>query len=238
MGHCPENTMVSFAKAVALGADWVELDVHLTRDGALAVIHDDTLDRTTTGRGFVRDHTLAELKQLDAGSWFAPQYAGERIPALDEVLAWARGHGVMVDVEIKNAPFRYPGIEEAVVGALDRHNMGEHAIVISFDHSTVRRVKALDPRVATGVLYAARPVDPLGLAQRADADALLPHWAYVTPEDVRTAHAAGLAVMPWVSSDPRVLKDLIEAGVDAIGTNHPDVLRRIVDQEAVQGRAT
>jgi glycerophosphoryl diester phosphodiesterase len=238
MGYCPENTMASFARAVELGADWVELDVHLARDGALAVIHDDTLDRTTTGTGFVKDHTLPELKRLDAGSWFAPQYAGERIPSLDEVLAWAREQGVTVDVEIKSAPFRYSGIEEAVVGALERHGMSENAIVISFDHGAVQRVKALDPRVATGVLYAARPVDQVDLARRADADALLPHWAYVTPADVRAAHAAGLAVLPWVSSDPRVLKSLIEACVDGIGTNHPDVLRRIVDEARGQPGAS
>src|SRR5919204_3658410 len=89
MGYCPENTMISFARAVELGADWVELDVHLTRDGALAVIHDETLERTTNGKGLVREHTLDELKRLDAGSWFAPAYAGERIPSLDEELASA-----------------------------------------------------------------------------------------------------------------------------------------------------
>ncbi len=229
MGYCPENTMASFERAVALGADWVELDVHLTRDRALAVIHDETVDRTTNGQGLVKDRTMAELHQLDAGAWFGAEFAGQRIPTLDEVLAWARRLGVVVDIEIKNAPVFYAGIEQAVVAALDRHAMAERAIVISFDHPAVRRVKALDERVATGVLYAGRPVDPVGLARGADADALLPHWAYVTAEDVAAAHAAGIAVAPWVSSDPAVLAHLVRAGVDAIGTNHPDVLRRVVD---------
>ena len=103
-------------------------------------------------------------------------------------------------------------------------------IVIGFDHPTVRTVKALDSRITTGVLYAARPVDAVELARRANADALLPHWAYVTADDVATAHAAGLAVAPWISSDPAVLTRLVQAGVDAIGTNHPDVLRRILDE--------
>jgi glycerophosphoryl diester phosphodiesterase len=125
------------------------------------------------------------------------------------------------------------GIEEAVVAALDAQQMAEQVIVISFDHRAVKRVKALDPRIATGVLYAGRPVDAgLELAQQANADALLPHWAYVTSEDVRAAHAANLSVAPWATSDPAILTRLIEAGVDGIGTNHPDVLRRILSERA------
>jgi glycerophosphoryl diester phosphodiesterase len=231
MGHCPENTFVSFARALELGADWIELDVHLTRDGGLAVIHDELVDRTTDGHGLVKDHTLAELKRLDAGAWFGPEFAGQRIPSLDEVLVWARARNTVVDIEIKNAPIYYTDIEEAVVESLDRCGMAEQVIVISFDHRSVQRVKALDPRVVTGVLYAARPTDAgLGLARAAQADAVLPHWAYITPEDVRIAHEAGLAVAPWATSDPQVLKGLIAAGVDAIGTNHPDVLRGILSE--------
>src|SRR4029453_862568 len=100
-----------------------------------------------------------------------------------------------------------------------------------FDHVAVQRVKLLDPRVATGVLYAGRPVDAgVHLARQAGAEALLPHYSYVTVEDVQTAHAAGLAVAPWASSDPAVLRHLVQIGVDAMGTNHPDVMRRIVDE--------
>jgi glycerophosphoryl diester phosphodiesterase len=229
MGHCPENTLASFERGLELGADWIELDVHMSRDGVLVVIHDETVDRTTNGHGLVRDHSLAELKALDAGSWFGPEYAGQRIPTLDEVLAWARQRNTIVDIEIKNAPIFYAGIEAAIIEALDRYDMAERVIVISFDHAAVQSLKALDARIATGVLYAGRPVDAgAGMARAARADAVLPHWAYVTAEDVGAAHAAGLSVAPWVSSDPEVLRQLIAAGVDAIGTNHPDVLRDVL----------
>src|ERR1700680_1196286 len=180
MGHRPENTFASFEHALELGADWIELDVHLTRDGALAVIHDESVDRTTDGHGLVKDHTLAELKRLDAGAWFGPEFAGQRIPALDEVLIWAREGNTVVDIEIKNAPIYYAGIEEAVVESLDRAGMAEQVIVISFDHRSVQRTKALETRIVTGVLYSARPTDAgVGLARAAQADAVLPHWAYV-----------------------------------------------------------
>jgi glycerophosphoryl diester phosphodiesterase len=235
MGYRPENTMTSFAHALELGADWIECDVHLSSDGAVVVIHDETLDRTTNGHGLVKDHTLAELEALDAGAWFSAEYASERIPTLDELLGFARDRRTVVDIEIKNAPLYYAGIEDAVVAALDRNDMSENAIVISFDHAAVQRVKALDSRVATGVLYAGRPVDAgVHLARQTSADALLPHWAYVTAEDVQTAHAAGLAVAPWATSDPDILRRLVQVGVDGIGTNHPDVLRGII-QDVLEG---
>jgi glycerophosphoryl diester phosphodiesterase len=218
MGHCPENTLISFERGLELGADWIELDVHLSRDGALIVIHDETLDRTTNGHGLVRDHTLAELRTLDAGS-------GQHILTLGEVLAWARERETIVDIEIKNAPVYYAGIEDKVVAAVSAASMTDDVIVISFDHAAVKRVHELEPRITTGVLYACRPIDAgVGLARAAGADAVLPHWAYVRREDVASAHAAGLSVAPWTTSDPQAMRQLIACGVDAIGTNHPDIL--------------
>src|SRR5581483_12322279 len=123
MGHCPENTLAAFERAAMLGATWVELDVHLSADDQLVVIHDERLERTTNGQGDVREHTLAELRALDAGAWFGPGYAGQRIPTLDEVLDWARRRQIAVDVEIKNAPCYYAGIEAAVLACVDRHAM-------------------------------------------------------------------------------------------------------------------
>jgi glycerophosphoryl diester phosphodiesterase len=227
MGYCPENTLASFERAAALGATWVELDVHLSQDGSLVVIHDERLERTTSGHGLVRDHDLESLQRLDAGAWFGPDFGGLRIPTLDEVLDWARRRDVGVDVEIKNAPLFYDGIEAAVLATVERHAMRERVLISSFDHPAVQRLKALEPRLLTGVLYSCRPADPLALARQAGADVLLPHWTFVTPDDVAAAHAAGLAVATWTTSDPSVLRSLIAAGVDAIATNHPDVLRAV-----------
>ena len=223
MGHCPENTLAAFDRAAELGASWVEFDVHLSADGVPVVIHDELLDRTTNGHGLVRDHSLAELRALDAGAWYGPNYAGQRIPNLDDVLDWARWRGISVDVEIKNAPLYYEGIEALVLAALDRHAMLSQALVSSFDHPAVQRLKRLEPRVLTGVLYGCRPADPVALACQASADVLLPQWAYVTAADVAAAHSAGLAVGTWTTSDPSTLRQLIAAGVDAVITNHPDV---------------
>ena len=226
-GYAPENTFASFELALEQGADVVELDVHLSRDGTVVVIHDERLERTTDGRGLVQEHSLAELRRLDAGTWFDPRFAGQRIPTLDEVLEWAAGRTPLA-IEIKNGPLFYEGIEARIVELLERHRMRERALVISFDHHALGRLRALDPSVATGVLYFGRPLDPVLLAGAVGAQVLEPHWSFVTAQDVTLAHAAGLRVSAWATSDPRVLAGLVETGVDGIATDHPDVLVRLL----------
>jgi glycerophosphoryl diester phosphodiesterase len=229
-GYAPENTFASFKLGLEQGADLLELDVHLSRDGEPVVIHDEALDRTTDGRGLVVEHTLAELRQLDAGAWFGPQFAGQRIPTLDEVLAWARERTCLA-IEIKNAPSFCPGIEAKIVALLDRHDMRRRALVISFDHQALRCLGELAPGLLTGAIYACRPVDQVALARAAGARVLEPQWSFVTPEDVAAAHAAGLRVNTWSTSNAAVLRHLVDAGVDAITTNHPDVLLRALNPE-------
>src|SRR3712207_4357995 len=154
-GYAPENTMVSFERALALRADAIECDVHPTSDGKLVVIHDPTLDRTTSGQGFVSAHTSEQIRALDAGSWFDPSFADERVPLLDEVLDWARGRTKVV-IEIKQGPIFYPNVVELLIDVLDRTQMRGVVLVISFDHYSVQRLKQRAPDVTTGVLYAAR----------------------------------------------------------------------------------
>lgn len=227
MGHAPENTMVSFEMGLALGADWMELDVQLSRDGELVVIHDPTVDRTTNGTGFVRDLSLQELRQLDAGSWFGPEFAGARIVTLSEVLDWARGRTRLI-IEIKNGPIFYPGIAERVVACVRDHDMLRDVMVISFDHCAVRQTKDLEPALRTGILYVGRVAEPEILAVQSGAEVLMPLSAYVTEDLVTSAHAAGLGVSTWTVNEPDEMRRLISLGVDGIGTNYPDRLRALV----------
>ncbi len=225
-GHAPENTMASFERGLALGAHVVETDVHLSRDDEVVVIHDETVDRTTDGHGLVRDLTVDELQALDAGSWFDPRFAGQRIPTLDEVCAWARER-VPLAIEIKNGPIYYPGIASKVVGILRAYDMLRQAIVISFDHYVLREVKMLAPDVVTGLLYVGRLVDPVGAARAAGADAIHSQWAYTTPDLVQTVHAAGLAVSAWTANDVRQLRVLDQIGVDSIASDFPDLFDQV-----------
>jgi glycerophosphoryl diester phosphodiesterase len=207
----PENTLRSFARALAVGVAAVELDVQLTKDGRLAVIHDETLDRTTNGQGRVKDFTLGELKRLDAGR-------GEPIPSLEEVFDLVQGKGHLV-VELKQ-----PEAGGALLDFFRERRAFELATVISFWHPAVKALKEAEPRLTTGVLMVGCPADPVGLARAADADALILQYAYVTPDLVAAAHNHGLLVYVWNIDDTDTLKPYLTMNLDGIGSNRPGVL--------------
>ena len=222
--ECPENTLASFRSAIELGVDVIECDVHRTDDGALAVIHDHLIDRTTDGSGLVRDYTMAELKRFDAGSWKDPKFANERIPSLDEVLEVAKGN-VGVAIEIKNLPLPYAGIEEAVVDAVRNAGMEQEVVVISFDHRAVKRIGELEPEITTGVLEASRPVDVLRVMDDADADIFCPHWAAIDPATAAEIHDAGKLLGVWTVDDGFSLAWSKALPANAIYTNKPREIR-------------
>jgi glycerophosphoryl diester phosphodiesterase len=207
----PENTLRSFKRALSMGVAAVELDVQLTKDGRLAVIHDKTLDRTTNGRGPVKDFTLAELQRLDAGR-------GEPVPSLEQVFNLVKGKAHLV-VEMK-----HPEAGPALLHFFRQHQAFEFARVISFWHPAVKALKEQEPRLMTGVLLVGCPVDPVGLARAAQADALILQYTYVTPELVAAAHTHGLQVYIWNIDDPDELKPYLAMNLDGIGSNCPDVL--------------
>jgi len=222
-GCAPENTLAAFREGLAQGADMIELDVQLTADGRVVAMHDDTLDRTTNGHGPLARCRLAELKRLDAGSWFAPRFAGEPIPTLDEVLAWAKGRAPLF-IEIKHDDTPDPALDAAVVGRVAAHGLMDRVMVISFDHAALRRVRSQAPGLALGALYWEPVADSVGLAREIGAQAVMPGCELVTPELVAACHAAGLAVSVW--GEEADYAALIAAGVDCINADHPAQVRR------------
>jgi len=204
----PENTLRSFARALAVGVAAVELDVQLTRDGRLAVIHDETLDRTTNGKGRVKDFTLGELQRLDAGR-------GEPVPSLEEVFDLVQGKAHLV-VELK---------QPEAAGALRRFFQDRRAFafatVISFWHPAVKTLKETEPRLNTGVLMVGCPADPVGLARAALADTLVLNYRYVNRELADAAHRQDIRVIVWNIDDPEILKPYLAMNLDAICTNRP-----------------
>ncbi len=222
-GHAPENTLAAFRRAVELGARFIETDLQLSRDSRLVAIHDDTLDRTTNGRGPVNRLTLAELRELDAGSWFGPQFAGERIPTLQEILQFARETDVVFYLEIKSSSGAW-GMEHTVVGALREAQEVVRPVVLSFDHDTLAAVRRIEPTLMTGFLFQWPLEDAVDLAIRAGARQLAPHGDQVTPELVTAARHNNLQVVTWTINAPAQMRALISAGVDGIMTDYPDRL--------------
>lgn len=227
MGHRPENTMASFELAREMGADAVECDVHLSKDGHLIVMHDEAVDRTTNGHGAIADLTLAEIKQLDAGTKYAPEYAGEPVPTLEELLTWAKGRlPVVIELKLGKDAVR---IAEACIALVDRLEMGDHVAFISFDHFVPREIKKRRPHWQVGLLYVARLVDPVGAAGAALANGLLPQWQFLTPDLVEAAHRERLWVGVWSPSTETELRYAIANGADMIGTNYPDRLVALLE---------
>jgi len=200
-GTCPENTLVAFARAAALGAHMVELDAQLTRDGEVVVMHDWTLERTTDGAGRVCERPLGEIRRLDAGAWFGPAFRGTRVPTLAEVLAAV---GLPVNVELK--PVGDDGLEARAlaVGALER-----------------LRARAADASLA--VLWDSGPVaDAVARAERVAARALHLRKDYVTPGALAAAAAARLPVRAWTVNERGEIDRLVAAGVEGIFTDFPE----------------
>ncbi|HUO65451.1 MAG TPA: glycerophosphodiester phosphodiesterase family protein [Terriglobales bacterium] len=231
----PENSLLAFRNAVALGADFIEFDVHLSRDGEVMVIHDATLDRTTTGSGPVKDRTAAELKafRLKDRSGVVTQ---EAIPTLDEVVAVAAQGRRRMLLEIKTDPSkaRYPGIEEKVLAILDRHAMAPSTIVMSFEAPTWRRVRELRPDIATCALYSARMLSGSSLAaeletlRAAGVGFIAVERTAVDAGAVAQAQQAGIGLGAWTANDPADMKRLIGAGVGILITDQPDAAKTLL----------
>jgi len=229
--HAPENTMASFAQGVQLGADAIELDVHLSRDGHLIVMHDPKVSRTTNGHGHIKDMTLAEIKQLDAGAWFNDQFRGERVPTLVEVLDWAKGRIPFI-VEIKGDPQPAVGIEEKIVKLLCAYDLLDDTLIISFHHPALLRIKELEPRLVTAISYLAQLIDPVAAVRAANANGALGHASCWTPEMVTQVRAAGIAALTWYTEKytPEGMQSLMELGLDGILIDYPGQLRDNIQQ--------
>jgi glycerophosphoryl diester phosphodiesterase len=228
-GHAPENTLAAFKKAIALGATFIETDLHLSRDARFVAIHDATLNRTTNGQGSVHDLTLAELRKLDAGSWFGSEYAGERIPTLEEILVFSKKNDVVFYLELK--PGGSWGGEHALIGALRESGEIPRAVVISFDASIVLSLRKIEPTLMTGLLYDGQIENPVEKAVEVGARQLLVRGDLVTPSLLIEARKKDLQVVCWTVNHPAHMRLLIAAGADGIMSDYPDRLVATLKKE-------
>jgi len=225
-GLAPENTLVAMQRAHAEGAGAAELDVQVTADGAVVLMHDASLRRTTGDDRDLADVTLADLRRLEAGRWFAEEFAGEPVPTLAEVLAWARGR-LVLNIEIK-VTGRSPEIAGKVVALITAAGAEDRCFVTSFDRATVEEVKRLAPGLRTGLIFAVTYPDDVFTA---GWEILSCQHTGVNAAFVRQAHRADKQVHVWTVNDPERMKALLGLGVDSIITNRPDVLREVLGEE-------
>jgi glycerophosphoryl diester phosphodiesterase len=219
----PENTLAAFSGAIAAGCDMVELDVTLTRDRRVVVIHDDTLDRTTSGTGPVGERTLAEVRGLDAGSWFDPRFAGERVPLLTEVIELTAGR-CMLNIEIKASAFEagYPAdaVERQVVAQVVDGAATDRAILSSFDRRILERIARMPaPPALAFISDTGTDPDTLALLRSIQAFSWHPRHTVLTREQVDRAHAEGLKVYAWTINTRTEAESLLRLGADGLICN-------------------
>jgi glycerophosphoryl diester phosphodiesterase len=237
--HRPENTLAAFQGAVEAGVELVELDVQLTRDGHVVVIHDPTVDRTTNGQGPVAGMDLAELRRLSAGfpARFAADYAGERVPTLAEALAFLRGR-VRVMVEIKGDSVTddaLGGIEARVIEEVRRQDMAAELALISFDTRALRRCRDLGPEIVRGHLFARSLEGAVAASLEVGAQVLMPHKSLLSPRLAEETKTAGLKLATWVVDDPEELPALRRFPLYGVASNRPGVLLEALPDENVAG---
>ncbi len=222
-GTFPENTLSAFRAAIDAGADMCELDVQLSRDGAVVVIHDDTVERTTDGKGEVAELTLEELKRLDAGAKFkGGPFKGAQIPTLDEVFSVTSGK-CGLNIELKAG-----GLEHQVAQIMQARNALADSIVSSFEWEYLKKIQQLHFNIRVGLLAEEKPVELMMNAVAMRAHSINPRWDMVTSDLCKAAHERGLKLYTWtVDADSR-MRALIECGVDGIMTNYPERLRTVV----------
>ncbi|MGO1652341.1 glycerophosphodiester phosphodiesterase [Senegalia sp. (in: firmicutes)] len=221
-GYRPENTMAAFKLAMEMGADGIETDIHLSKDGYLVLIHDEKIDRTTTKKGYIKDMTLDQIKLLDAGSKFSEEFAGEEIPTLEELIILTKNTNIILNIEIKNNKMNYPRIEEKLVELIKKYKIEERVIISSFNHNTIYKIKELDENLKTGILYSRNIKRPIRFAKNIRANALHPKHKRVDFKLMIKAKLMGLEINTFTINNTKQMNKMFKYRVDGIITDYPD----------------
>lgn len=232
-GTHPENTLAAFEEASRLAIHGVELDLHLSKDDQLVVIHDETIDRTSNGVGYVKDLTLSELRAYDFGSWFNEDYAGESIPTLEEVLKIFQHTTHHVNIELKSDVFPYEGMGEKVLYLVEKMGMADRVVISSFDHEAIRNFKRSAPHIEVAILTMEVLVDAYDYARVIPADALHIFLPTAMRKMTKDALLKGAIIRVFTVNDEDNAIALEKIGVHAIFTDFPERMKQLFDLEHV-----
>ncbi|MFD1635966.1 glycerophosphodiester phosphodiesterase [Evansella tamaricis] len=221
-GTHPENTMASFEAALKAGADGIELDVQLTSDNVPVIIHDETVNRTTDGEGWIKDLTYEEISKLDAGTWFDSSFNKASIPTLDQVLDWVKPTRLLLNIELKNGVVRYSNLEKIILDLINKYEMKDRVIISSFNHYSLVEMHQLDPEVETAILFMEGIYEPWKYAKSIGAKGLHCFLPVAVPELLIGAAQAEMPVRPFTVNDDNHMENLIKAGCPAIITDWPE----------------
>lgn len=230
-GNYPENTMLAFEKAIEAGADGIELDVHFTKDGEIVVIHDERVDRTSDGEGYVVDFTYEELSRLDASAGFAGVYGFNKIPTLREYFELVKPvEGFITNIELKTSINEYPGIEKAVLELIDEFGLEDRIIISSFNHYSIMRTKAINPRIRCGFLESSWIYNFGEYTKVRGVECVHPLFLSLNEGSVAEIKSNGIGINTWTVNKEADVERLYNLGVDAVISNYPDMVRGVIDR--------
>lgn len=227
-GLYPENTPLAFMKVAETAADGIETDVHICKSGELVLCHDERVDRTSNGQGEIKDLSYDELLQLDFGAWKSPEFAGQRIWTLGELLDFCKEAKLVLNLELKNGLEFYPELERRCIDEIYSRHMEDSVFISSFNHVSMQRFKELCPGLETGLLYESPLQDMAHYLDACNADNVHPCWHVFEyqPELMELFHSRGMKVNVWTVNDEKAARFLIGLGVDGLIGNYPELLCR------------
>jgi len=224
-GKYPENTMLAFQKAVEAGCDGIELDVQISKDGEVVIIHDEKIDRVSNGTGLVRDYTVKELQAFDAYGAFEGKFEKQKIPTLSEYFAYMQDKPQFTNIELKNGIYVYPGLEEKTIALINKFHMEGKVQFSSFNHYSMVKCKKLAPFISTGLLVECWIVHAGAYGKSVQADYINGRYECFTEETVPEIRQHGLGYNAWTVNDKEEMGRLIRLQADSIITNYPDMLK-------------
>ncbi len=233
-GKYPENTMLAFEKALEAGCEGIEFDVHLTKDGELVIIHDETIDRTSDKSGWVKDMTYEQLCQVDFSYRFAGQFGFQRIPTLREYFELVRDKDIISNIELKTGVCEYPGIEQAVYQLIQEYHMEDKVIISSFNHHSVLRMKELAPTLPCGFLSETWILDPGPYVKSHGVEAYHPQFYMLTDSETADLKAHGVQLNTWTVNMEQDIRRMIDLEVDGIISNFPDRVAAILKERGLR----
>lgn len=225
-GYYPENTMLAFKKAIEIGVDGIELDVQLTKDNTVVIIHDETIDRTTNGNGLVKSYTYDELKKFDASFNFN-NFGFNRIPTLEEYFLLVKDLDIITNIELKTSVYQYLGIEDSVLELIKKYNLEDKVIISSFNHFSILRMKKLAPQIKCGFLSEDWIIDAGKYTFSHQIECYHPRFNNLIPEVIEELKKFNIEINTWTVNDERDMLYLKEKGIDSIITNFPDMAKNL-----------
>ena len=225
-GKYPENTMIAFKKALECEVDGIELDVQLTKDGEVVIIHDETIDRTTTGKGFVVDYTYEELERSDASFKFK-DLGFNKIPTLREYFQLVKDYDIVTNVELKTGINEYLGIEEKVWELIKEYNLEEKVIISSFNHFSVMRMKKIAPQLKYGFLSEDWIIDAGKYTHSYGVQCYHPRFNNLVPDVIKELKKYNLEINTWTVNLEEDMRYLYSNNIDVIITNYPELAQEI-----------